>query len=122
MKTYSTITGEKAREEEEVIVHTCSQKNIRANGVQHSVLIRAQGIYHETLKNTLKLGLINNHRRVCTICEFDMEKVRFTLRGLCNDSRQDREFTLEKDDINKPYFKGLSSSVIKWVRRPFKHR
>ena len=54
-------------------------------------------------------------RRVCTVCEFNTKKTKFTLRGLCHDSRHDRIYVLEKDGQNKPFFKGLSTSIIKWV-------
>ena len=54
-------------------------------------------------------------RRVCTLCEFYTKKTKFTLRGLCNDSRHDRVFTLERLGTGKPFFKGLSTSIIKWV-------
>lgn len=54
-------------------------------------------------------------RRVCTLCEFNTKKTKFTLRGLCNNSRHDRVFTLEVDGTNKPIFKGLSTSIIKWI-------
>ena len=54
-------------------------------------------------------------RRVCTVCEFYTKKTKFTLRGLCRDSRHDRKFTLETNGVEKPFFKGLSTSIIKWV-------
>ena len=54
-------------------------------------------------------------RRVCTVCEFYTKKTKFTLRGLCRDSRHDRKFTLETNGVAKPFFKGLSTSIIKWV-------
>lgn len=53
-------------------------------------------------------------RRVCTTCEFHSKKSKFTLRGLCDNSRHDRVFTLESDGVKKPFFKGLSTSIIKW--------
>ncbi len=39
----------------------------------------------------------------------------YNMRGLCNDSKHDREYTLEVGDDMRPYFKGLSNSVITWV-------
>ena len=53
-------------------------------------------------------------RRVCTVCEFYTKKTKFNLRGLCQDSRHDRTFTLESDGLSKPIFKGLSTSMIIW--------
>ena len=53
-------------------------------------------------------------RRVCTLCEFNTKKTKFSLRGLCSDSRHDRTFVLEKNGTSKPYFKGLSTSIVKW--------
>ena len=49
------------------------------------------------------------------MCEFNTKKTTFSLRGLCHDSRHDRIYVLEKDGQNKPFFKGLSTSIIKWV-------
>ena len=43
-----------------------------------------------------------------------MKKTKFNLRGLCQDSRHDRTFTLESDGLSKPIFKGLSTSMIIW--------
>merc|ERR1711971_230328 len=53
-------------------------------------------------------------RRVCTVCEFYTKKTLFTLRGLCENSRHDRSFTFETNGIEKPIFKGLSTSLIIW--------
>ena len=53
-------------------------------------------------------------RRVCTVCEFDTKKTKFSLRGLCQDSRHDRVYILEKDGQLKPFFKGLSTTIIRW--------
>ena len=38
----------------------------------------------------------------------------FSLRGLCQDSRHDRVYVLEKDGQQKPFFKGLSTTIIRW--------
>ena len=57
-----------------------------------------------------------SNRRVCTVCEFYTKKTIFSLRGLCDDSRHDRTFVLQRDGLNKPFFKGLSTSIIEWVR------
>ena len=54
-------------------------------------------------------------RRVCTICEFEGQQQFYSLRGLCTESRHDREFSIVKDGDNKPFLKGLSSSIITWV-------
>ena len=55
-------------------------------------------------------------RRVCTVCEFHgRTKNWYNLRGLCSESRHDKKFTLESDRSAKPFLKGLSTSIIKWV-------
>ena len=55
-------------------------------------------------------------RRVCTVCEFHgRTKNWYNLRGLCSESRHDKKFTLESDSTAKPFLKGLSTSIIKWV-------
>ena len=54
-------------------------------------------------------------RRVCTLCEFNTKKTTFSLRGLCSESRHDRRFILESNELKKPFFKGLSTSIIVWV-------
>ena len=59
------------------------------------------------------------YRRVCTLCEFNTKKTKFSLRGLCQDSRHDRTYILEKDGKDKPFFKGLSTSIIQWVQKIF---
>ena len=54
--------------------------------------------------------------RVCTICNFPVSKMKYSLRGLCQESRQDRNFSLEtRKEPDKPYFKGISSTIIQWV-------
>ena len=49
------------------------------------------------------------------MCEFNTKKTMFSLRGLCSESRHDRRFILEANELKKPFFKGLSTSIIVWV-------
>lgn len=53
-------------------------------------------------------------RTLCTMCQFLSSYNRFSLRGLCSDSKHDSIFFLERNPGQMPYFKGLSSSVISW--------
>ena len=75
-------------------------------------------------KNKLPKKLDKILRRVCTLCEFNTKKTMFSLRGLCSESRHDRRFILEANELKKPFFKGLSTSIIVWVSSKisyFKH-
>ena len=65
------------------------------------------------MKEHISINLV--FRRVCALCEFDTKKSMFSLRGLCPDSRHDRTFVLESNGMKKPFFKGLSTSIIEWV-------
>lgn len=49
------------------------------------------------------------------MCHFDKGILEFHLRGLCPESRFDRLYMMESEEGGKPYFKGLATSVIKWV-------
>ena len=53
-------------------------------------------------------------RTLCTMCQFRQSYNRFTLRGLCLDSKHDTVFFLERTLGAMPYFKGISSSIIRW--------
>ena len=53
-------------------------------------------------------------RSLCTMCQFKQSFNRYTLRGLCLDSRHDTVYFLERTPGAMPFFKGLSSSVIRW--------
>ena len=58
------------------------------------------------------------YRLACTVCEFNSTNLQiFRLRGLCKESRHDRNYLLVNDDdkMDRPYFKGFSSSIIYWV-------
>ena len=98
-------------------------EEILGNGVQLNVQIKVLGDNddHKYLQILILLycsffDIVNILlRRVCTVCEFNTKKTTFSLRGLCHDSRHDRIYVLEKDGQNKPFFKGLSTSIIKWV-------
>ena len=48
------------------------------------------------------------------MCQFKQSFNRYTLRGLCLDSKHDTVYFLERTPGAMPYFKGLSSSVIRW--------
>ena len=48
------------------------------------------------------------------MCQFKQSFNRYTLRGLCLDSRHDTVYFLERTPGAMPFFKGLSSSVIRW--------
>ena len=48
------------------------------------------------------------------MCQFRQSYNRFTLRGLCLDSKHDTVFFLERTLGAMPYFKGISSSIIRW--------
>ena len=52
------------------------------------------------------------------MCEFEIngQQQFFSLSGLCSSGQHDRKYTLEADQLSKPYFKGISTSIIKWVR------
>jgi hypothetical protein len=54
------------------------------------------------------------YRTLCTMCQFKQSFNRFTLRGLCLDSKHDTIFFLERTPGAMPYFKGISSSIIRW--------
>ena len=93
------------------------------NGGLLNVLIKVQGetfccnIFRMCSKFLSLFYLLTiSNRRVCTVCEFYTKKTIFSLRGLCDDSRHDRTFVLQRDGLNKPFFKGLSTSIIEWVR------
>ena len=53
-------------------------------------------------------------RTLCTMCQFKQSFNKFTLRGLCLDSKHDTVFFLERTPGAMPYFKGISSSIIRW--------
>ena len=53
-------------------------------------------------------------RSLCTMCQFRQSFNKFTLRGLCLDSKHDTVYFLERTPGAMPYFKGLSSSIIRW--------
>ena len=53
-------------------------------------------------------------RTLCTMCQFKQSFNKYTLRGLCLDSKHDTVYFLERTPEAMPYFKGLSSSVIRW--------
>ena len=48
------------------------------------------------------------------MCQFKQSFNKYTLRGLCLDSKHDTVYFLERTPGAMPYFKGLSSSVIRW--------
>ena len=48
------------------------------------------------------------------MCQFRQSFNKFTLRGLCLDSKHDTVFFLERTPGAMPYFKGISSSIIRW--------
>ena len=56
-------------------------------------------------------------RTFCVMCEFRKQDIKYYLRGLCDESRHDRVYYLHQDfeDIQRPIFKGESSSIIIWV-------
>ena len=58
--------------------------------------------------------IIQFSRSLCTMCQFKQSFNRYTLRGLCLDSRHDTVYFLERTPGAMPFFKGLSSSVIRW--------
>ena len=39
----------------------------------------------------------------------------YKIKGLCEESKHDRKYTLEVGEDRKPYFKGLFTSIITWV-------
>ena len=49
------------------------------------------------------------------MCKFNSGSPEFRLRGLNENSPYDEVYKLEKDGVNRPWFKGESSSIIKWV-------
>jgi hypothetical protein len=60
--------------------------------------------------------------RLCIVCAFAEERPKFWLRGLCQDSFFDREYTLmPPDDVLSSYlyFSGKSLSFIAWVSENF---
>ncbi len=75
-----------------------------------------QGIFDilEPPKNIALFHSALENRNFCTMCQFDHGVVEITLKGLCNESKHDRTFTLRRNGTSKPYFKGSSSSVISW--------
>ena len=63
----------------------------------------------------IRFTFLSSNRRVCTICEFGQQRQFYSLRGLCSESRHDRQFTWERTTTTKPFLKGLSFSTITWV-------
>ena len=57
--------------------------------------------------------IFNGFRRLCSVCQMNSQ-VKYSLRGLCQESKHDRVFFFEKSDENgsMPYFKGISSSIL----------
>ena len=54
----------------------------------------------------------------CAVCDLYDDHPKFWLRGLCQESSLDRQYTLERgpdDGSSRIYFKGKSSSFIAWV-------
>jgi hypothetical protein len=55
---------------------------------------------------------------MCAACDLTGAHPKFWLRGLCEESMLDRQYTLQQPTDNftdKIYFKGKSSSIIAWV-------
>ena len=53
-------------------------------------------------------------RTLCTMCQFPKSYNIYSLRGLCAESKHDSVYFLERTAGQMPFFKGLSSSVIRW--------